>query len=206
MCSISLSRDGFRLAVGSWDKIVRVWDVPADGAALGGGGELELAATCVGHGSAIASVRFSPCGSRLASAGWDATLRIWDPATGRPAAPPLRGHGGCVRAVGWSCGGATLASAGDDGAVRLWDAASGQPLGPALPGHTGEVWLLAFGPDGNTLATADRDGAVVLWDLIRAPARLAMAMAAHPRLGRASPLASLEPGLLAAVAAHMALA
>jgi hypothetical protein len=66
-----------------------------------------------------------------------------------------------------------------------------------------QVWSLAFAPDGNTLATGDREGVVLVWDLLRAPARLALAMAAHPRLGRGSPLAGLEPGLLAAVAAHL---
>jgi WD40 repeat protein len=198
-CSMTFSRDGSRLAIGSWDMIVRVWDLRSDGWERENGREL------VGHESPISCVRFSPCGSRLASASWDATLCIWDPAGIRPTAGPLRGHEGGVRALSWSTGGTALASAGNDSAVRLWDAASGQPLGPPRPGHTGEVWFAAFGPDGSTLATADRDGAVLLWDLIRAPARLALAMAAHPRLGCASPLAVLEPGLLAAVAAHLAI-
>ncbi len=65
------------------------------------------------------------------------------------------------------------------------------------------MWFLGFAPDGNTLATGDREGVVLVWDLLRAAARLALAMAAHPRLGRGSPLAGLEPGLLAAVAAHL---
>lgn len=204
VCSLSFSRDGSRLATGSWDKLVRVWDLRPDdgggGALPDGGGGSAL----VGHESSVTCVRFSPCGARLASAAWDATLRIWDPVTCRPAAPgPLRGHTGCVRVLGWSRGGAAVASAGDDGAVRLWDAGGGGPLGAAWAGHAGEVCFLSFAPDGNTLATGDREGVVLVWDLLRAAARLALAMAAHPRLGRGSPLAGLEPGLLAAVAAHL---
>ena len=78
-------------------------------------------------------------------------MRLWDPATGQPAAT-LQGHTGGVRGVAFSPDGQLLASGGGDGTVRLWEAATGQPAA-TLEGHAGGVWGVAFSPDGQLLAS-----------------------------------------------------
>jgi hypothetical protein len=65
---LSLSRDGTRLAVGSYDKTVRIFHVPT---------QKEIA-VLAGHDESIHSVAMSPDGQLLASAAKDRLIRFWN--------------------------------------------------------------------------------------------------------------------------------
>jgi len=71
---VDLSPDEARIASGSWDKTVRLWNAQS--------GALE--AVLRGHQSYVSAVSFSPSGRRLASASWDGALVVWDVATHAP--------------------------------------------------------------------------------------------------------------------------
>ena len=62
---------------------------------------------------------FSPDGSLIATSGSDATVRIWDGASGAPRVV-LRGHESGVGSVTFSPDGSKVASIGADGVVRVW--------------------------------------------------------------------------------------
>ena len=117
----------------------------------------------------------SACGS---------TVRLWNPATGRPVGAPLRASAQPgVSVVAFSPYGKLLASAsGDslvalrpdgktsatgngDGTVGLWDVATHREIGKPLKGHVTSVTAVAFSTDGKTLAIGSLDGTVQLWNM-----------------------------------------
>ena len=97
----------------------------------------------------------------------DASVRLWDVATGRQIGP-VTGHPGAGLSVAFSPDGRTLASGDFEGTVRLWDVATGRQVGSPLTGHTGRVLAVAFSRDGRTLASGGEDGTVRLWDVATA--------------------------------------
>ena len=96
-----------------------------DGAAAAAAPRFVARADPEPHGAAVSSVRFSPAGTRLASASADTTVRVWrvpPAAAGRARAPSsLVGHGGAVSRVSWSRSGELLLTSSADGTARMWD-------------------------------------------------------------------------------------
>jgi WD40 repeat protein/tetratricopeptide (TPR) repeat protein len=106
-------------------------------------------------------VCFSPDGTRLATASYDKTVKVWDAQTGQEALT-LKGHTRVVFSVCFSPDGQRLATASENTA-KVWDAQTGQDQ-ITLQGHTAVVYGVCFSPDGRRLATASYDRTVKVWD------------------------------------------
>ncbi|KAK1776790.1 hypothetical protein QBC45DRAFT_204092 [Copromyces sp. CBS 386.78] len=150
--SVAFSPDGQRLASGSWDKTIKIWDPPS-------GSCLQ---TLKGHSDTVSSVAFSPDGQRLASGSGDKTIKIWDPAS-ESCLQTLEGHSHTVSSVAFSPDGQRLASGSWDKTIKIWDPASGSCL-QTLEGHSHGVVSVAFSPDGQRLASGSGDETIKIWD------------------------------------------
>jgi WD40 repeat protein len=114
------------------------------------------------HPNVIKAIALSPDSTKLATAGGDWIVRLWEVRTGKYI-NSLIGHSGAVNAVAFSPDGKILASAGTR--LQLWDAETGALLN-ADHEDLGSIDHLAFSPDGKILASSDgwsRTGH--LWDV-----------------------------------------
>jgi hypothetical protein len=99
---LAYSPDGKTLATGSWDKMIKLWNV-TDGRTI---------ASLTGHRDEIRSLAFSPDGKTSASAGGnDSTIGLWDVVT-KQHIGTLKGYTGIVETVAYGHDGRILASAG----------------------------------------------------------------------------------------------
>jgi WD40 repeat protein len=115
-----------------------------------------------GHLDVVRSVALTPDGRFAVTGSEDATVKVWEVATGR-LVRTLYGHEAGVQGVAVPPDRAVVFSGSDDETVRLWDLETGEAL--AIMRHEGaKILSLTLTPDGQTLLTAADDGKIRRWD------------------------------------------
>ena len=110
--SVAIDALGKRLFAGGSDGTTRIWDFDSG---------VPIDIQFRGHTSDVLDLALSSDGSRLATASWDQSIKLWDTNSGQELLT-LRGHSGPVFRVKFSPDGNQLASCSGDGTVRFWDA------------------------------------------------------------------------------------
>jgi eukaryotic-like serine/threonine-protein kinase len=137
--------DGKSVILGGRLGALTFWD-PASGERR----ELE------GHRGTITALGFSRRGDLLASAASDRTLSLWNAASGKRLAPPLRDLGN-LQSLAWASDGTTLVFGSDDRMFGLIDARHPQ-YAERVRGHAGPVQLASFAGPGELVTLSAQLG------------------------------------------------
>lgn len=112
-----------------------------------------------GHLDGVLSVAVSSDGNYIVSSSMDASIRVWDAASGEQIHSMYshtEGHSSPVKSVAFSPDGTKIVSASIDGTVRIWDTMSRIPL---LQRKMPFGWAnsVCFSPDGKQIIVGSED-------------------------------------------------
>jgi WD40 repeat protein len=153
--SLAWSPDGTRIAAGSNDKTVLVYDLATG----------QTITEYKEHSANVSGVARSPDGQTIASVG-DKTengIHFWNANTGEDLFPPLRKDSYQIYVLSWSHNGQFIAAGGQGKSVLVWDVPN-RTFAFSLP-NDGEVYALAWSYDDRYLVAGGGDGTVKVWDI-----------------------------------------
>jgi len=197
---VEFAGDGSRLASASWDNTAMVWDVSSiqhdgavfaadfspDGRHVAVASGVEAVTRPIGsgtdslvlyHGDWVYDVAYSPDSSRLATAGADGAVRVYDTQTGDVVAD-VPGHARMIWSLAFSPDGTRLATASTDSLAKIHMLNDPDSV-ITFSGHGGTLRGVAFDREGERLVTASWDGTVRVWDAVTGDSLLAFAAHGH---------------------------
>ena len=156
---VALASSGLRAAAGTADGrvLLRLRDLDS----------LDLRLASVSgeenrHGQGVAALAFAPDGARLASAGGDGSVLLWDARDGSLRGTPFQHGLGKLAGMALGPDGRTVVLAGERGA-RAWNAAEGRA--GMMFGAGRAVSAVALGERGDRAFIGTPDGVLESWDI-----------------------------------------
>lgn len=149
--SLNFNPTGDRIATGSKEGEVQIWDVHSG----------QLLHSLSGHDKEVSGVKFSPDGSKLISAGRDGLLQVFQVNTEAPTIF-ARTVEKCedFRCVAWDGFSILLGTA--EGSLLLFDVIEFKIV-KKMNAHTGPLTCIGVSSKGDTVLTAGDDARVCVW-------------------------------------------
>jgi dipeptidyl aminopeptidase/acylaminoacyl peptidase len=155
---ITTSPDGRWLATASGDPgifgVARLWSAEP-------GGEAKPVRELVETQDVVFAVVFSPDSKRVATAGADRAIRVFEVETGKLLVQ-IEDHADWIFAIAFSPDGKRLASASRDKTCKVFDLEKKESL-VTFPGHAQPVYTVSFTPDGKAVASGGEDNRIRVW-------------------------------------------
>ena len=153
-----MSRDGKRVAGGTMQGTIEVFDLDRDAPPLRLFGHPR---SRYASGHPVKDIRFDWSEKRIISCGMDRRVRVWDAESGA-LLHTLPSHAGPVEAI--SVGdGDVLASLCNRGNLHVWDLAYARDA-RSVDKHDQPVWVLRRGPTPGTVVSGSFDATLAVWD------------------------------------------
>jgi len=121
----------------------------------------KLVASWRAHADTIFGMEFSRDGKRLATAGGDKLIKIWDVGSTKELSR-LEGHTAQVLGVAFNTNATQLVSAGADKQLRVWDLPTREKI-ISLGNHSAAVTAVAWGNEENVIVASTEEGGVFIY-------------------------------------------
>ncbi|MCL5991444.1 MAG: choice-of-anchor D domain-containing protein [Bacteroidetes bacterium] len=153
--SVAFSPDGTKLASGSNDETVKLWDIITG----------DQVKSLTGHTDVIRCVAYSPDNTMFASASeyYDKTIKLWDVNSGSEI-KTLIGHTETIYSIAFSPNSTFLASGSEDRTIKLWNLTTGDVI-KSFSGQAEGITSIAYSPDGTKLVSGSFDHTIKIWDI-----------------------------------------
>ena len=111
----------------------------------------------------VFAVAFSPDGKKLATAGADRIVRVYETETGKLLVQ-IEDHADWIFDIAFSPDGKKLATASRDKTSKVFDVEKKESL-VTFTGHGQPVYTVAFTPDGKGVASGGEDNVIRIWTI-----------------------------------------